>query len=115
MLKRIEGFWMSIIAPGVFVQRFTLDPLPRGTNVYASICLSEVNTMATESDPNAKFIATAAVESWTFYRPDGTKSYPPSSGMAIQNAIAVENCATITFALVGWRVAATAQINLMFF
>ena len=36
MLKRIEGYWMTISAPSAgFLQEFTLDPLPPGTNVYA--------------------------------------------------------------------------------
>ena len=66
MLNRIEGYWMSIIAPGFFVIRFTLDPLPLGTNVYANISLSDVNTLFARNDPDPKFASTAFVESWTF-------------------------------------------------
>jgi hypothetical protein len=74
MVKSIEGYWMSIVAPGFFVQRFTLGPLPPGTNLYASISLSDVNTLFAANQPDPKFATTAFVESWTFYKPDGTES-----------------------------------------
>jgi hypothetical protein len=113
MLNRVDGYWIEIIAPKFFlVQEFTLDPLPPGTNVYANISLSDVNTLFEASDPDPKFAATAFIESWTFYKPDGSES-APEPGMGFnQNAVAVENCARIKFALVGQRVAAIAQINI---
>src|SRR5437763_12014592 len=98
MLNRIDGYWILIIAPSFFVQRFTLDPLPAGTNVYATISLSDVNTLFAANDPDPKFATTAFVESWTFYRPDGTESEPQVGMGFTQNAVAVDNCARITFA-----------------
>jgi len=111
MVNRIDGYWISIIAPGFFVVRDTL-PFPPGTNVYASISLSDVNTLFAANDPDPKFATTAFVESWTFYNPDGSESEPQVGMGFSQNAVEVENCATIKFALVGDRVAATAQINI---
>ena len=115
MLKGIDGYWMRIIAPGYFTQWFTLGRLPLGTNVYASISLSEVNTSFAHNNPNPKFVAQAYVASWTFYKPDGTESEPEQGIQGVQNAIAVENCATIKFALIGEQVAAIAQINVITF
>jgi hypothetical protein len=110
MVNRIDGYWISIIAPGFFIVRDVL-PFAPGTNVYASISLSEVNTEFAANDPNPKFSTTAFVESWTFYNPDGSESEPQLGGFT-QNAVEVENCATIKFTLVGDRVAAIAQINI---
>ena len=104
---------MSIIAPGSFELRDTLGPFPVGTNVYASISLSEVNTLFAANDPDPKFSVTALVESWTFSEPDGTESAPQLGMEITQNAVAVDNCATIKFALFGERVTATAQINIL--
>jgi hypothetical protein len=111
MLKRIDGFWISIIASSFFVQRSTLDPFPPGTNVYANISLSSVNTLFASNAPDPKFAAIAFVESWTVYNPDGTQSQPQAGMGFNQNAIFIENCATITFVLFGERVAALAQID----
>jgi hypothetical protein len=116
MLNGIQGYYMVVIAPGFFVQRFTLDPLPPGTNVYANVSLSDINTLFYRNDPDPKFAATAFVDSWTVYEPDGTQSAPQQGPLRAnfnQNAIWVENCATITFALIGWRAEATAQINIL--
>ena len=111
MLNGIDGYWMSVIAPEFFFQSFTLDPLPRGTNVYANVSLSSVNTLFEADDPDPKFSIEAYIVSWTFYQADGTES-EPQVGMGFnQNAVFVQNCARITFALAGQRVAADAQIN----
>jgi hypothetical protein len=113
MLTRIEGYWMAIIAPGTFTVFLTLDPLPLGTNVYANISLSDVNTLFSGNDPDPKFAVNAVAESFTFYNPDGTQSAPQRVELpGLQNAIAVQNCATITFTLHGSRVAAVAQVNI---
>src|SRR5437763_9656181 len=81
MVNHIDGYWMSVIAPGFFLQRFTLDPLPQGTNVYANISLSFVDTLFAANDPDPKFSVEAFVESWTFYQSDGTESdHKPGRG-----------------------------------
>jgi hypothetical protein len=113
MLKRIDGYWMSAIAPGGVVLRLTLDPLPPGTNVYASISLSAVSTMFVSPDP--PFWCVASVESWTFYMADGTESAPQTGMGDHQNAVAVDNCARITFALVALQAYAIAQVNIFTF
>jgi hypothetical protein len=121
MLKRIEGYWMAIVAPSFSVQAFTLDPLPRGTNIYASISLSNVVNFLgfrddTPPDRRGEFAADAYVESWTFYNSDGTESLPqfppPVRSSSTQNAVMVENCARIKFVLYGFQVNAIAQVNI---
>jgi hypothetical protein len=117
VVSRIEGYWIAVVAPQFTVlQEFTTDPFRPGTNVYASISLSEVNTLFEANAPNPRFAASAWIMSWTFYRPDGSESRPQSGGpLFTQNAVGVDNCARITFALAGQRVAATAQINIFTF
>lgn len=112
MLTTVTGYWLEIIAgANFFLIEFTLDPLPPGTNVYANIALSDVFNYFGDNVTDPKFVATAYIESWTFYRDDGTES-APQLGMGFnQNAVAVNNCARITFALVGVQVSATAQVN----
>jgi hypothetical protein len=113
MLTGVTGYWMSLIAPGFpFSQDFTLDPLPPGTNVYATISLNDINTWFEADSPDPKFVATAYIVYWTFYQADGTES-PPQDGMGFnQNAVTVSNCARIKFSLFGAQVAAIAQINI---
>ena len=115
MLKRIDGYWMKVVMPsrGLFFLHFTIDPLPPGTNVYASISLSDINTDFFGNDADPKFSATAVIESWTSYLPDGTQSDSQSGQGDVQNAVWIENCATIKFVLFGERVAAIAQINIL--
>jgi hypothetical protein len=113
MFKRIESYWIQIIAHNFFTLRYTHGPLPPGTNVHANISLSMFSTLFKATDPSPTYAATAIVESWTFYKPDGTKSEAQAGRGFSQNAIAVENCATITFALQGLRTQAIAQINIL--
>ena len=115
MLKRIDGYWISIVAPIFFLQRFTTDPFPKGTNVYASISLSFVDTLFASNSNDPKFAVEAFVDSWTFYQPDGTESAPQTGSGFNQNAVGINNCARITFLLAGERVAADAQVNIFSF
>lgn len=112
----VDGYWMSVVTSSEFLQTFTLDRLPPGTNVYATIALSEVNTRFFANSDNPKFAAVAVIASWTTYQPDGTESpVRPGSSEFPQNAVSIENCARITFYLFGVHVAATAQINVFRF
>ena len=116
MLTSVNGYWMEVVAPSFFfTQTFTLDPLPPGTNVYANISLSDLNTIFEAKDPDPSYVATAYIDSWTTYQPDGTESAPQTGSGFSQNAVAVENCARINFSLVGERVVAIAQVNIFTF
>jgi hypothetical protein len=112
MLNDVSGYWISAYAPYFFEIDYTLGPLPAGTNVYASIALSQVDTAPFQSESTEGFYATAYVQSWTYYLADGTES-PPQGEVAnfAQNAVSVINCARITFTLVVSATAAIAQIN----
>src|SRR5688572_599114 len=106
MLKNIDGYWLSVIAPGPFPVFLTIDPLPPGTDVYANIALSNVNTLFSTNDQDPKFATIAKIVSWTVYQADGSESQPQLGMADTQNAVLVRNCARITFMLHGWRVAA---------
>lgn len=116
MLKRIDGYTMTVIAPNFALVEFHLDPLPPGTNVWANISLSNVNTLFEGNNPDPKFAVDAYIAYWTFYNPDGSESQPqPDGSVYFKNAVGVENCARIVFDLFGWRAAAIAQINIFSF
>lgn len=113
MLQGISGFFIDTIdnGGGSFVSfKFTADA--PGQNIYANIALFNYNTIFASKNPNyTNGVAVAFVDSWTFYNPDGTES-PPQDGMGFtQNAVFVENCASITFILFANAAWGIAQIN----
>lgn len=112
MVQRVDGYWIAALGPEV-LQEFTLPALPQGTNVYANISLSQVNTLFEGNSPDPTFTANAFIDSWTVYNPDGTQSSPQSGNGFVQNAVELENCATITFILFVERAWAIAQINIL--
>jgi hypothetical protein len=114
MVKDISVVWMSIIAPSFFVIRQTSNFLPRGTNVWTAISLSQVNTLFSGNPPDPKFVITAWIDSWTTYTSAGTES-PPQQGQFGDNVRAINNCARITYALAGERVAGLAQATIFMF
>jgi hypothetical protein len=114
MVKDITMYRLNIIAPTFFVIRHTTDPLPRGTNVWTAISLSQVNTLFSGVGPDPKFVLTAWIESWTTYTSAGTES-PPQRGEFGVNMRAINNCARITYALAGERVAGWAQATIFMF
>jgi len=112
MVNRIDGYWIETISSFSALQEFTLPALPPGTNVYANISVSFVDTVFFGNSPDPKFVAAAFIDSWTFYQSDGTESAPqPGSGFN-QNAVAVDNCASIKFILFVEQAWAIAQINI---
>lgn len=114
MLNRIDGYWIETISAFGALQTFTIAPLPPGTNVYATISLSFLDTLFQGNGPDPTFAAMAFIESWTVYQPDGTQSGPQTEP-EIHNAKGIENCATITFGLSAERARAMAQINVFSF
>jgi hypothetical protein len=118
MLNSAEGFTMQAISPFDALINTTIGPFPPGTNVYASISLSMLDTLYSKSpdlySPDPTFAATAFIDSWTVYLPNGRQSRPQSGGVYpdfTQNSAVINNCATVTFALFVKRVWAIAQIN----
>ena len=111
MFSRVDGYFISVVAYSDFSITHTLDPLPPGTNVYANISLSHLNTWFRGQDMDPTFVSSAFIESYTRYNPDGTQSAPLTPPNYAQNAIWIENCATIKFTLRGKRIDAIAQIN----
>jgi hypothetical protein len=112
MLKTVTGFWLEVIARSFVLIEFTTDLFPPGTNVYANISLSDIFTYFEDAAIGPKFAAIGYIESWTFYREDGTESEPQISMGFNQNAVAVNNCARIKFGLNGIQVSTTAQVNI---
>jgi hypothetical protein len=112
VVSQIEGRWIEIIAPSFFVLDFD-ERFPPGTNVYANISLSGVNTLFVRNAPDPKFSVEAFIGGWTFFQADGQESSLQGQGVNFtQNAVQVNNCASIRFVLAGERVSAIAQINI---
>ena len=112
MVTGMHIFQVNLVAPNFFVAaRVTSPLLPPGTNVLSTISLSDVNTQFSGVAPDPKFSITAWIEKWTFYRPDGTES-EPQFGDLFGNVAIINNCARITYALAGQRVAGSAQANI---
>jgi hypothetical protein len=114
-VKTILGRWIRVYTSNFLLIRYTLDPpLPPGTNVFATISLSEVNTLFSGHSPDPTFAVNAQITYFTFYRPDGTESESELLPFG-QNAVGIENCARIVFDLFAQRAAAMAQINVFLF
>ena len=119
MLNIINSYWIGAIAPDAFVLiTFTLDPLPPGTNVYATISLNLLNTAFEAKAPDPTFAASAFIDHWTVYEKGGKQSgpiYAPPSYLGLDptlNSVWVDNCATITFMCSAERADAIAQISI---
>jgi hypothetical protein len=114
MLTSINGYWLRVIAPSAIEsQELTLGPFPPGTNVYANISLNELNTYFELDSSNTKYSATGYIPFWTHYKDDGTESNQMQSMGFNQNAVAVDNCARIWLVLEGFRVVASALVNVI--
>jgi hypothetical protein len=111
MVRDIRLYFASIIAPGFHVVRVTSDPLPQGTNVLTTVSLSQVNTVFSGNPPDPKFVITAWIEAWTTYTSAGTES-ALQRGQFGDNVRFINNCARITYALAGERVAGRAQMTI---
>ena len=111
MLQRVDGFWIEGSSNFFLNHKFTHGPLPPGTNVYATIVLSSYNNLIEPRFPDPTGAAVAFIESWTVYNSDGTLSSPINGNGFHQNAVSVQNCATIDFVLLTERASAIAQIN----
>ncbi len=89
----------------------TFGPLDPGNNILANISLSQINTVFAGNSSDPKFVASAWIDSWTFYQDDGTESPPQQGAGFTQDAVFVPNCATIKFVLIVEQAWAIAQIN----
>jgi hypothetical protein len=107
--------YIEIVAPISFFLITDTVTFSPGTNAFATISLSNVNTLFAGSDPNPKFAAVAWVDSWAVYNPDGTESPLVGGAGFTQNAAWIRNCARINFKLAGQRVWAISQASILFF
>lgn len=111
MLPTVEGFWISAqVRTGDFSNSYFHVFDPPGRDVYATISLSDWQHFPME--PERQRRASAYIERWTQYAPDGRILTPDSMGLT-QNAVLVRNCRSLEFRLlvVNW-VSAIAQINI---
>jgi hypothetical protein len=118
MLDRIDTYTLDIVAPSPDITEVALDldPLPRGTDVTATISLSLVRTVFGDNRSDPKFAANAYITEWTVYNPDGTESnWLPGTVDFTRNGTSVKNCARMRFVLTGIQVVAVAQINIFRF
>jgi hypothetical protein len=115
VITGISDYCIEAIGPAEALIEFTIPPAPAppfppGTTVYATISLSQVNTQFEGNGPDPTFVATAFIDSWTVNE-DGAQSAPQSGSGFTQNAVFINNCATIKCILFVERAWAIAQVN----
>ena len=116
MVNFIQGFFINVVQPIEGSLDFTTDPFPQGTNVWANISLSTVNTAFEGKLDDPTFAAIAWVNWWTTYNPDGGESAPQGGDLDFQrNAVGIQNVARINFMVFAERAEAIAQINVFGF
>jgi len=111
-VNSIQGFFIELYQPFSGLLDYTTDFFPPGTDVFANISLSMVDTEP-ENMPGPTFAAVGYVRWWTSYLPDGTEG--PQQGEVAnfaQNAVGVKNVARINFELFVESAFAVAQINI---
>lgn len=117
MFNDVNGYYiLALSRQGDFLLSFTTDPLPLGTDAFATISLSTLSTGGSIGPgggiPDGS--AFAFIDSWTYYLDDGTQSDPQYNDPSFpfsENSIRVANCATITFSLEAYYAMASAQIS----
>jgi hypothetical protein len=118
MLNGIQGFYIRAYTGSYFLQMATFPNgalLPPGTDVYASIALSEQNNVFLNESPLPAAAAVAWIASWTVYNPDGSQSDPIVTDDSNRNVVGIENCASITFGLFIESCEAVAQVSVFEF
>jgi hypothetical protein len=87
----------------------TVDQIPRGTDVLATISLSYLAFGIPFSVPGA---VGAAIVSWDVYTRDGTIVQVDPDPDFANNSVFINNCASVTFELAGNDARAYAQATL---
>jgi len=111
MLNDVSGYYIEAIAPYFFSLDYEFGPLAPGINVFATISLSEIDTLPFRKTDDGTFAAIGFISSWTYYLPDGKESDAQGDIDFTRNAVSVGNCARIRFTLIVNAAAAIAQIN----
>jgi hypothetical protein len=89
------------------------NALPQERTYTRTSHYPDVNTLFFRNAPDPKFAVEAFIGGWTFFQADGQESSLQGQGVnCTQNAVQVNNCASIRFVLAGERVSAIAQINI---
>lgn len=84
----------------------TSDPISPGFNVFTSIALSR-HTVGEGGG-----FAVAGIYKWEVHTPDGGTTEVVPDNWVVQNSAFINNCRSVTYAIVVERGAATAQISL---
>lgn len=102
------GYSLNWISPGGSSSfLFTSDPIAPGFNVFTSIALSR----HTVNEPGA--FAVAGIYRWEAYDENGVaRSHEVGTDWVTQNSAFINNCRTVTYAIVVEGGLATAQISL---
>jgi hypothetical protein len=90
----------------------TIDQIPVGTNVLATISLSYITFGTTQGLPGA---VGAAIQSWEVFNSDGSITTVKPTPDFKNNSEIIDNCASVTFVLAGNLVMAYAQATLFTF
>jgi hypothetical protein len=87
-----------------------LFPLPPGFNIYATSVLSTCSIVDQEIAQGFGGAASTFIFTWTVHNPDGTTTVVTPDGQP--NAVFIDNCASISFALFVRGGHGSAQISI---
>jgi hypothetical protein len=89
----------------------TVDKLPQGTNVFATIAVSTFSQGGDLSSGKAGAVETL-IQNWAVYKPDGSvESVNPTPNFN-NNSQFINNCASVTFELIAADAIAWALANI---
>jgi hypothetical protein len=109
-MNLLEYWYLWAISSFSILGEHIAGPFPQGTNVYATISVSFINTLFSGNAPDPTFATTAQISWFTTYLPDGTESSPQALPFGQSTAV-IENVARINFQLFVQRAWAFAHMN----
>ena len=114
MLKRLDSFFIQVVAPNFFFISFDRT-FPPGSQIHATTSLSCLAPFGFAAFPtNPPPFARASIVSFTEHLSGGGESQPVLLSID-QNALSIANCARIKFRLTAGRADAKALINIYTF
>jgi hypothetical protein len=109
-MNLLDHYYLSVISPfGAFFDHVA-GPFPQGTDVYASISVSFIDTLFSGNIPDATFAVVAEIAWFTTYLADGTESNQQEADFG-QDILIGSNIARIGFRLFAERAWGIAHMN----
>ena len=109
-MNLLEFWYLWAVSSFSILGEHTAGPFPPGTNVYATISLSFIDTLFSGNSPDSTFVAAAQISWFTTYLPAGSESDRQDLPFGQSTAV-IQNVARINFQLSVQRAFAFAHMN----